>query len=119
MRSSTSTPVILCRVTWGAACMRSLLHDPGELFGLIFLLQRLDDRLEIAVHHVQQLVKRQVDAVIGDPALREIVGPDALGAVARAHLQLARLRLGLIASLLLGSLEARLEERQGTRAVLV
>jgi hypothetical protein len=46
-----------------------------------------------AVAGLVELVERQVDAVIGDAALREIIGADALGAVAGADLQLARLRL--------------------------
>ena len=38
-----------------------------------------------AFDHLRQLVERQVDAVVGDAALREIVGADALGAVAASR----------------------------------
>ena len=52
--------------------------------------QRLDDFVErFAFDDLRQLVERQIDAVIGDAALRKIIGADALGAVARADLALA------------------------------
>ena len=56
--------------------------------------QRLQQFIERAVHDGRQPVEREIDAVVGDAALREIVGTDALGAIAAADLQLARLRLG-------------------------
>ena len=65
----------------------------GEFFGLMFLAERIDQFLDVAVHHGVQLVERQIDAVIRHPALREVVGADTLGPVARSPLQLARLRL--------------------------
>ena len=40
--------------------------------------------VQLAVHDALDLVERQVDAVVGDAALREVVGADALGTVARA-----------------------------------
>ena len=47
----------------------------------MFLLQGADELIEVAVHHIGQLVQRQIDAVIGDASLRKIVGADALGAI--------------------------------------
>ena len=61
----------------------------GELLGLVFVLQRVHELGQLALHDVAELVQRQVDAVIGDARLRKVVGADALGAVAGAHLQLA------------------------------
>ena len=59
----------------------------GELRGLMLGGQRVDQFAQrFAGDHLRQLVERQVDAVIGDAALREIVGADALGAVAGADL---------------------------------
>ena len=62
--------------------------------------QRLDDLVErLAVEHLVELVERQVDAVVGDPPLRKIVGADALGAVAGADLPAPRgraFRIGLL-----------------------
>src|SRR3954471_2916958 len=54
--------------------------------------QRVDDLVELAEHHPVELVERQVDAMVGHPPLREIIGTDALGAVAGADLQAARFR---------------------------
>src|SRR5688500_14036784 len=112
MRNSTSTPVMLCRVTWGAAMLPPFtrpahstqlleqLLDPitrpnhstqsldnaRQLLGLIFLLQRLDQAFQVAVDHVCQLVQREIDTVIGHAALRKVISANALGAIARAHL---------------------------------
>src|SRR5690606_8228629 len=55
-----------------------------------------------AFEHFVELVQRQADAVVGHPALREVVGADAFGAVAAADHRLARLgfgALGLLAPL--------------------
>jgi hypothetical protein len=53
--------------------------------------QRIDDLAEgLAFHDLRQLVEREVDAVIADATLREIVGADAFGPVARADLAAAR-----------------------------
>src|SRR6267142_42796 len=67
-----------------------LLRDGGELLGLMLGEQRLCQLTEVAIHDVVDLVEREPDAVIGDPPLREIVGADALGAVARADEGFAR-----------------------------
>src|SRR5579883_1985036 len=64
-----------------------------ELLGLVLLIERADELFEMPVHDLIELVEREVDAMVGDAALREVVGADALGAVARADLELARLRL--------------------------
>ena len=71
----------------------SIANRRGEFLGLEFVLQRGQQFVHRAIHHIRQLVQREVDAVVGDAALREIVGADAFGAIAAAHLQLARLRL--------------------------
>ena len=55
-----------------------LLGQRGELVRLVFAGQRLDDLVEIAGHDFLNPVEGEVDAVIGDPALREIVRADAL-----------------------------------------
>ena len=58
----------------------------------MLLLQAVDQPIEVAFDHVGQVVQGQaLDAVVGDAALREVVGADALAAVAAAHLQPARL----------------------------
>src|SRR5215468_5026740 len=47
-----------------------------QLLGLIVRDQRLDQRLDLAVHDLIELVDRKPDTVIGEPVLREIVGAD-------------------------------------------
>ena len=45
--------------------------------------QRIDDFVQcLALNDLRKLVQREIDAVIGDAPLREIVGPDAFGAIA-------------------------------------
>ncbi len=58
------------------------LAQRGELLGLVLGGQRPGQFGQVAIHDVLDLVQRQVDAVIGDARLREVVGADALGAVA-------------------------------------
>ena len=73
---------------------RALLS--AHLFGreqrrLVLRHERINDLLQrFAVEDLWQLVERQIDPMIGHPALREIVGADALGAVAAADLPAAR-----------------------------
>ena len=58
--------------------------------GLVLGHQRVDDLAQfVAGDDARQIVERQVDAVVGDAALREIIGADALAAVARPHQALA------------------------------
>src|SRR5439155_11331088 len=73
-----------------------------ELLGLVMRDQRVDDVVDLAVHHAVELVKVQTDAVVGEPVLREVVGADFLAAVARADLRAA----------LFGDLLLRSEERR-------
>src|SRR5260370_29052843 len=91
-----------------------------QLGGAVGGGERVDDLVErFARHHLVDLVERQVDAVVGDATLREIVGADALGAVAAADLALPiggarrgeRLTLHLI--------EPGTQHLQGARPVLV
>ncbi len=52
--------------------------------------QRVDDFVELALHDAVQLVKREIDPMIGQPPLGEIIGADALTAIAAADHQFAR-----------------------------
>src|SRR6185369_15670199 len=94
-------------------------HKFVHLIGLVFLRQRADQRIQITVDDFGQAIQGQIDAVVGNAALREIIGADALAAIAGADLQAARfgLRGGLLGALLVE--QARLEQRQRARAVLV
>ena len=71
----------------GRRCTRHVSALGREQRGLMLGHQRVDDLAErLAFHHLRQLVERQIDAVVGDAALRKIIGADALGAVAGADL---------------------------------
>ena len=52
--------------------------------------QRIEDLIKIALDDLVELVEGEVDAVVRDAVLRIVVGPDALGAVARTDLGAAR-----------------------------
>ena len=58
-----------------------------ELLGLVMRDQRVDDVVDLALHHPVELVKVQADAVVGEPVLGKVVGADFLAAVARADLR--------------------------------
>ena len=73
----------------------------------------------LTFHHRIELMQRQVDAVIADPALAEIVGADALRAVTRADLVAARLRTRIIDALTLQIVKPGLQHRQGQPPILM
>src|SRR5689334_20735364 len=91
----------------GGRTASSFPGDRRELLGLELLRERIDDLVQIAVHDRVDPVEREVDAVVGDAALREIVGADALAAVARADQALARGRFGARALAALAVEQAR------------
>ena len=51
----------------------------------MFCDQRFDNLFKITPEDFIEFVQRQVDTVIGDPALGEIVGADSLAAISRAN----------------------------------
>jgi hypothetical protein len=70
-------PAARCRRYYGLA-------RPGEgieFGGIVGVLQGLHHRAEVAFHDLGQVVQGESDAVVGEAALREIVGPDAFGPV--------------------------------------
>src|SRR4051812_24983596 len=90
-----------------------------ELLGLLLGGERVDDLVELTFHDAVDLVEREVDAVVGDPALREVIGANPLGAVARADEGLARRGgLGLLLALLLVA-DLGLQHAQRLLAVLM
>lgn len=50
----------------------------------MFVLKRGQNFIKVAVHNRTKLVERQIDAVVGDAALRVVVGANAFAAVAAA-----------------------------------
>src|SRR6185503_20528987 len=110
--SSSSAAFTVCTAS-------ARLREAGELLGLVLGGERRRDLREVAVHDRIDLVQREVDAVVGDAPLGEVVGADAVRAVAAAHEALPLrgfLRL-LLAHLLV--LDARGEDPPGLLAVLV
>src|SRR5208283_4713957 len=63
--------------------------------------------------------KGQIDAMVGHPALRKIVGADALRSIATADLALALRGARAVARLPLHLVEARAQDLQRLRLVLV
>src|ERR1700733_10390627 len=49
--------------------------------------KRLRDLFELSLHDSIKFVECKIDAMIGDPVLRKIVGADSLGAIAASHLR--------------------------------
>jgi len=45
--------------------------------GLLFGCERIDNRVQPPIEHLLKLMKRQIHAMIRDPRLREIVGPNS------------------------------------------
>src|SRR5262249_22820784 len=89
-----------------------------ELFRLVVGDQLIDQLAEVAVEDLREAMSREVDAVIGDPVLRKIVGPDFFRSIAAADLAAPVLgdRLLLLAHFHL--VEPRAEHFHGLRAVL-
>src|SRR5690606_42065700 len=90
-----------------------------ELIGAVLVRERAYDLFEIALHDRVELVERELDAVIGQAALRKVVRADALGPVARADKAappLGRLRAPLR---LLGVAQPRVQQRERARTILV
>ena len=81
-----------------------------QFFRFVARGQFVDEGVEAgAVQDLVDIVERQFDAVVADPALREIIGADAFGTVARSHLALAFGRMR-------GVERAALAVRKGSRA---
>ncbi len=67
------------------------------MFSLALGDQLIDDLLESgAFHDAIDIVQRQIDAMIGNAALRKVIGPDALLPVAGPDLRFARLTAGAV-----------------------
>src|SRR3989344_5270985 len=103
---------------YGSACGTHL--QLFELFGLAGVGQGLQHIAQVAFHHLQQLVQREVDAVVREPPLREVVGADAVAAVAAADQALAQSGLlgGAFAALLFLDTCLQHLQRLGLVAVL-
>jgi hypothetical protein len=62
-------------------------RPPGQLGGGVGVHERLDDRVQVTVQHLHEVVGLVAAAVVGHPVVREVVGPDLLAAVDGADLR--------------------------------
>ena len=60
-----------------------------QQFGLMLVHQRIDEQVQITAKELIEFVEGQIDAVVGDSALGEIIGPDTLGAITTSDLEAA------------------------------
>jgi len=51
----------------------------------MFRCQGITEIIQIAVHHGVDLIKREVNAVIGNPTLWKVIGPNAVTAITRTN----------------------------------
>ena len=56
---------------------RRFFGELRQLLGRVLGGERADDVIQFPVHDALDLVEREVDAVVGDAALRKVVGADA------------------------------------------
>jgi len=59
-----------------------LCAQRSESIGLVFANQWLDNLVEVTFEHIRQLIQGEIDAVVGDAALRVVIGTDALRSIA-------------------------------------
>src|SRR4051812_17341749 len=118
--SRRSTAPVARRLRRGTCCslMASSALERREPGREVCLDGRLQHGTEGAVEHLVEVVGLVAGAVVGDPVLGVVVGPDPLGAVDRAHLAatgVARLGVG---GLLGGLQEARAQDAERLLLVL-
>src|SRR5665647_2791010 len=70
-----TAPALPAKFVTAWSCSAACPHfQRGQLLRRFKGLQRLDHVVEITVHDAEQFVQREVDAVVGQAALREVVG---------------------------------------------
>src|SRR4051812_33234158 len=89
-----------------------------ERFGLVVRLKAVDDLVDLALHHVGKLIERQPDAMVGEPALGEVVGADSLAPVPGADHAAAGVGMLLGRAFLLLVKQARAQDLHGLVLVL-
>ena len=90
-----------------------------QLACLIVRDQSIDHFVDFTFDHPVELVERQVDPVVGHPPLREVIGSDPLGPIARADLALAVRRAFAVHLLALDVVEPGAQYLHRLGAVLV
>src|SRR5580693_5412550 len=99
------------------AASRSQGRLLGEQLGLTLGGQRVDDLVQpLPFHDAFERIKGQVDAMVGHPPLREVIGANALRAVARPNLRTSLLRPFNVELLVARVEDARTEQSHRLRA---
>src|SRR5689334_1698328 len=77
-RRGSSIPALASAVSTSASTVRSCSEASTICTGLLpgRQTQSIDEFVDLAIDHVGQIVERETDAMIGDTALREVVGAD-------------------------------------------
>ena len=91
VQSGLSTPAFRRRTRSSPSDHRGSFEF-RQLRGLVFGNQRIDQIIEIALDDTVQFMKRQIDPVIGNPALWEVISPNAFGTIAGTYLRLSGFR---------------------------
>src|SRR5690606_26119771 len=99
--------------------MQLVVTQGGELLGLMLGSEGGNQLFQVTFHDVGQLVKRQVDAVIGHPPLGIVIRANAFGAISRTDQALALRRFFSLDFLLLLIFQACREHLHGLLAVTV
>src|SRR5882757_1050669 len=106
-----------------ASCIRSPAQEGfgerSEQLGLVLRGQGASQLVQIAVQDLLDLVQGQVDPVVGDPALREVVGADASRAIAASDQRASLTGLLLLLISELSVLDPRCQHFHGPFAILV
>src|SRR5215467_12263291 len=106
--------------TRGSPPLCNSAFDHRQSRSLVLGEDCIDDLVErFPAHYLVDLVEGEVDAVVVDPALREIVGADAFRPVAAAHLALALGGPRAVTRLPFHFVEPRTQHLEGSRLVLV
>src|SRR5690606_19147778 len=116
MRASSGGSALSCSSERRVATA-SVVTQRSQLLGLMLGTQCADQFVEVAFHDLTQLVQGEIDAVIGDPPLREVVGANAFGTVTGAHQALALRGFLRLRFLLLLVFQARGQHLHGFLAV--
>src|SRR5579864_3996159 len=89
-----------------------------QLLGLVVRNQAVDDRLQLAVHDLGELMDGEADAVVGDTVLREVVGADFFAAIAGPDHRFALFRESFLLLLHLDFVEAGAQDAHTFLAIL-
>src|SRR5262245_47891076 len=89
-----------------------------ELLGVVERRHLIEQLADVAFEHVVELMSREVDAMVGDAALREVIRANLFGSFAGAHLAAPILGDRVLLFLHLHFIETRAQHFHRLRAIL-